>query len=245
MGQEFRLLTGKGMQRNVYAGIFVEEPGQQLLNHSMAQIQATLGTAWNACESKENRLDVFGRCMDLVDTWNEKTFAEESQAVFEGLPRSNECWRAAFSAYVRQVYRGSKSQVRATVPNGPAYVQALITAASKHPVVRSGKYFEFESSLERKDVAMDVVRQSIATLCNEFVYEEEAAPTVVDAVPADISPDDSASQVGIKAYRAAPSQTHSSQVSHESTTSVERPPPPEHKSVTIVAHTNEKQISEQ
>ena len=187
--------------RNVYVGIFADEVGQQLLAHSMAQLDATLGTAWSACDSKENKMEVFGRCMDLVDSWNEKTFAEEASSTFSTRPRSDECWRTAFGGYVRQVYRGSKHQVRATVPNSTAYVQTLLTTAAQHPVVRSGRYFDFESTLDKKDVAMDVIRQGLSTLCGEFVYEEPLQAT--EASQPDVDPDDSASQVGVRAYRAA------------------------------------------
>lgn len=239
--------------RNVYAGIFVDEPGQQLLNHSMAQIASTLGTAWSACEAKEDRLDVFHRCMDLVDTWNDKTFAEEAEAVFAKQPRSSECWRAAFAAYVRQVYRSSNVQVRATVPNQTAYVQTLLTVAAKHPTVRSGRYFEVESSLDRKDVAMDVIRHAMATLCDEFVYEQAAATSLVEetGAPTDaITPDDSASQVGVRAYRATTHEEGASRSrvrssaarSEASAESIEQPAPPEHKSVTIMTsqHTSKR-----
>lgn len=212
--------------RNVYAGIFAEEPGQQLLNHSIAQIGATLGTAWEACEAKEDRLGVFGKCMDLVDTWNDKTFAEEA-GVFAAQPRSQECWRSAFADYVRQLYHGTKAKVRVTVPHPPAYVQLLLTNAAKHPDVRSGRYFECDSSLERKDVAMDVIRQSMAQLCDEFVLRQDPA---TDVGP-ELGPDDSASQVGVRPYRAAPASEGSS-VSRASSRSSHTAPP---VSVTVMA----------
>lgn len=184
---------------NVYAGIFADETGQQLLTHSMAQIHATLGTAWRACEPKEGRLDVFGKCMDLVDTWNEKTFEQES-AVFAAQPRAADCWRASFTGFVTQVYRSSKKmQVRATVPSETAYVQALLTTAAAHPDVRSGRYFTLESSLERKDLAMELIRRSVALMCDEFVLVqevEEAYEAPAHAPPPDVGPDDSASQAG-------------------------------------------------
>lgn len=251
--------TTTPLPRNVYAGIFADEPGQQLLNHSMAQLASTLGTAWTACEAKEDRLDVFQRCMDLVDTWNDKTFAEEAEAVFAAQPRSSECWRAAFSGYVRQVYRSSNVQVRATVPNKTAYVQTLLTVAAKHPTFRSGHYFEVESPLDKKDVAMDVVRQAMAVLCDEFVYEQAAASVVDEATPADaITPDDSASQVGVQAYRAAhgdggrPKAHSAASGDSNATSEASEPAPPrrsevpEHKSVTIMTshHAKRRAASE-
>lgn len=191
---------GTVSDRNVYAGIFADETGQQLLLHSMAQLQSTLGTAWTACAPKENRLDVFAKCMDLVDTWNDRTFAEEA-ATFSQRPRAPECWRDAFVGYVRQVYRGGKTQVRATVPSEAAYVQALLSNAAKYRGVRSGRYFECDSSLERKDMAMEIIRMAVVGLCTEFVLEEpkQWAETPV----ADVSPDDSASQVGVRAYQSS------------------------------------------
>ena len=185
-------------RHHIYAGIFLDETGQQLLNHSLAQLQSTLGTAWDACYTKENRLHVFSKCMDLIDTWNEKTFAEEAQ-FYAKQPRAVECWRSSFIAFVRQVYRDAKMQVRATVPNETAYVQALLNEGARHAAVRSGVFFTCDSSLEKKDITMDIIRLAISKLCDDFVLEEEEAPLEADitrsAYP-DVLPDDSASQVG-------------------------------------------------
>ena len=194
---------GEETRHSVYTGIFADEAGQQLLAQSMAQIHATLGTAWRACEPKEGKLDVFGKCMDLVDTWNEKTFEQEG-AVFSGQPRASDCWRASFSGFVTQVYRSSKMQVRATVPSETAYVQALLTTAAAHPEVRSGRYFTVESALERKDLAMEIIRRSVLLMCDEFVLvqemEEAYAPGASTPAPVDeVGPDDSASQAGVAA----------------------------------------------
>lgn len=199
--------------RPIYAGIFVNETGQQLLSHSMAQLQATLGTAWTACEPKENRLEVFGKCLDIVDTWNEKTFAEECEISFCKQSRAAECWRNAFVTYVRQVYNGGKTQVRVTMPSETAYVQALLTASAKHPFIRSGRYFTCELSLERKDAVMDVIRQAMAQLCDEFVLEQDPEPVSEPTPEPDLCPDDSASQVGSR-RRVEASESGSSTTQH-------------------------------
>ena len=186
----------------MYTGIFMEETGQQLLNCSIVQLLSTLGVAWEACKTKEKRLDVFTRCMDLVETWNEKTFGEEAQ-VFSSQPRASECTQEAFRNYVRQMYRSSASvRVRATLPSDAAYVQSMLTCGAKHPAVRSGKFFECDSSLERKDVGMDIVRQALGHLSDEYVFLEEVEGSG-DTTP-DVGPDDSASQVGIAAHTGRP-----------------------------------------
>lgn len=194
------------MDRNVYSGIFADEVGQQLLNHSLAQIDATLGTAWAATEHKEDRVAVFGKCLDLVGTsFNEKTFADEAATTFQAQPRAAECWRGSFEAYVRQaIAANTKARIRGTVPGEAAYVQALLTVASRSAFVRSGAYFSCDSPLDRKDAAMDIVRQALAQLCLEYVYEEEEAAEAAiapahaasECASEEVGPEDSASQVG-------------------------------------------------
>ena len=220
---------GEETRHSVYTGIFADEAGQQLLAQSMAQIHATLGTAWRACEPKEGKLDVFGKCMDLVDTWNEKTFEQEG-AVFSGQPRASDCWRASFSGFVTQVYRSSKMQVRATVPSETAYVQALLTTAAAHPEVRSGRYFTVESALERKDLAMEIIRRSVLLMCDEFVLEQEMeeayAPGASSPAPVDeVGPDDSASQAGVaaRAEKAGAGETREEEARRSSSSSSSSP----------------------
>lgn len=243
-------------RHNVYAGIFADEAGQNILAHSMAQIEATLGVAWHACKDKECRDEVFHKCMDLVDTWNDRTFTEEAE-VFMKQPRASDCWRTAFTGYVRQIYRGSKLQVRASIPRETVYVQALLQASAKDPFVRSGTYFECASPLDRKDAAMGIIRSALGSLCDEFVYLEEPAPPVYVGAPpmpdeseagarSDVSPDDSASQSGRAASKASTArsarQKHDtksdtksdapSDANSESDDGVEKKAPP--KSVTVM-----------
>ena len=183
----------------IYAGIFANEPGQLLLHQSMAQIDATLGTAWTACQCKEDKLAVFHKCIDLLDTMSDKLFEDETDA-FLSTERVNECLRQAFVGYVRQVYRSSKKQVRVSVPTPSAYVQTLLTVAAKAPQVRSGQYFQQQSSIERKDIMMDVIRQTTARLCSEYVLEEDPVMEHFEQSSAadddDVAPEDSASQIG-------------------------------------------------
>lgn len=197
--------------RHVYTGMFADEAGQQLLLNSMAQLDATLGTAWDACTLKEDRDAVFGKCCDLVGTWNDTTFEQEARA-FTAPPRAYEHWRTSFGNFVKQTYRGAKDRgvrVNASVPQSTVYVQALLGEAATHAAVRSGQYFEFSSPLDKKDVAMDLVRRATARLVGEFVVEEENAPpartvgALADALPL-VDPDDSASQVDGRYRNTAP-----------------------------------------
>ena len=204
----------------VYTGIFTREPAQRLLYRSLAQMQETLGAAWRACCDKEDCVGVFGRCMDSVETWNDRVFQQEAETCFVAQDAGiDDCLRTCFLSFVdemRPEHPSSAMQgkrVEVSVPAPWVFVQALLTIAARHPQVRSGALFTTDWSLERKDIAMDIVRDALRTLHDEYVsyVEEEREEEDEDDDAAasrcdEVLPEDSASNVGVQRHSASRSE---------------------------------------
>ena len=229
--------------RQLYAGIFVDEVGQRLLACSLAQLDATIGTAWRACQTKEASAELYERCLDLVESWNERVYEEEAR-VLTDQPGGGEAVQEAFVRYVRDMFRGRArphGKVHLTRPSDVAYVQALIGAAVRHRGVRSGRMFDDAAPLERKDAGMDIVRDAFVHLQREFVLVEPLpagpATAVGSLAQADVSPADSASQVG-SPYRGEgaepPTERRLSPAASSASSSA--PPSGEVRSVTVATH---------
>ena len=201
----------------IYAGIFADEAGQHLLATSLSQLVSTLGVAWDACKTKESPQTVFAECMDVVAGWPTQAFVDEASRHFSAQPRATESLRTAFIDYVKQMYGScdrDRYEVRAGVPTDAIYVQALLSHGARFASLRDGRFFRVDSNLERKDVAMDVIRHALVQLCDEYVLVQERTVPEASVAPGaptisshqhdrhddmrnlgDIGPDDSASMV--------------------------------------------------
>lgn len=181
---------------SLYTGIFEDEMGQYLLTSCLAQLDATLGLAWRACQKKEYTQTLFEKCLRKVRReWNERIFEQEA-AVFTRFRNARASLKHAFVQYTKSMashaapmYRGSNkndsttstTQLRITVPANVVFVTRLLCTAARHPEVRSGEIFNagVAAQLARKDIAMQIIREVFDNLQEEFVIvqakEEEGA----------------------------------------------------------------------
>jgi hypothetical protein len=148
----------------------------------------------NVCKSRYSGSDlvaVYNKLVSNVLFWSDDLYEKELINILSTHSHFEEVLGRSFMSWTKSFYKKSNKTIEMKPLNKNIFIRTFINKCAKNKYILNFDCFYNISTLEQKDVCMDIIRDSFMECSNDFIHILEDNETIID----EINPCDSISNV--------------------------------------------------